>query len=151
MYNTLADVISLAEFAHRKQVDKAGMPYIEHPKRVMKSMQAQGALPYIQMAAVLHDVIEDTPFTAEMLVDLGVPVPAVEIVTLLTRTKDVSPEDYYLKIRQNEAARMVKLADIDDNTQNWRLGYLPWETQKRLSVKYDKARKILLFMENMKT
>lgn len=147
MYNKLSDVIALAEFAHRNQVDKARMPYIEHPKRVMKSVQAQGALPYVQMAAVLHDVIEDTPFTAEILIDLGIPQPAVDVVVLLTRTKEVSRDDYYKAIRQNEAARMVKLADIDDNTQNWRLAYLPDETIKRLQKKYNHARALLSFMD----
>jgi hypothetical protein len=37
----------------------------------------------------------------------------------------------------------VKLADIDDNTQQWRLSYLPEDTQNRLKAKYDKARKEL--------
>ncbi|ASZ74946.1 metal-dependent phosphohydrolase [Rhodococcus phage Trina] len=149
MYNKLADVIALAEFAHRNQVDKAGMPYIEHPRRVMQSVQNQGALPYIQMAAILHDVIEDTPFTAEMLIELGVPAPAVEIVVLLTRTKTVAPRDYYLAIRENPAARMVKLADIDDNTQGWRLSYLPLETQQRLDKKYYNAKLVLNYADNL--
>lgn len=149
MYDKIADVIALAEFAHRNQVDKAGLPYIEHPRRVMQSVQAQGALPYVQMAAILHDVIEDTPFTAEMLLELGVPSPAVEIVVLLTRTKEVSPDDYYFAIRQNEAARTVKLADIDDNLQSWRLSYLPEETVLRLRKKYRRARQILNFQEDM--
>ena len=147
LYNKLSDVIALAEFAHRNQVDKAGMPYIEHPKRVMQSVQAQGAIPYIQMAAVLHDVIEDTPFTADMLVTLGVPVPAVTIVQLLTRTKDVEPDEYYKRIRKSGPATMVKLADIDDNMQTWRLNYLDYATIERLKKKYDHARRILTFTE----
>lgn len=143
MYNTLSDVIALAEFAHRKQVDKAGMPYIEHPKRVMQSVQNQGVLPFVQMAAVLHDVIEDTPFTEEMLVDLGVPKSAVDLVVLLTRTKDVPADEYYQKIAAVSEARIVKLADIEDNTQAWRLSYLDADTQNRLYLKYAKARQAL--------
>lgn len=148
-YNSLSDVIALAEFAHRNQVDKAGMPYIEHPKRVMQSVQAQGALPYVQKAAVLHDVIEDTPFTADMLRMLGVGEPTVDVVVLLTRTKDVEPDEYYKRIRENEAARMVKLADIDDNMQSWRLAYLDPKTIERLQKKYNHARNILNFSEWM--
>lgn len=143
MYNTLADVIALAEFAHRKQVDKAGMQYIEHPKRVMKSVQNQGAMPYVQMGAILHDVIEDTPFTAEMLVKLGVPKSAVDLVVLLTRTKDVEPDEYYRRIAGVPEARLIKIADIEDNTQAWRLSYLDPETQKRLFIKYAKAKQAL--------
>jgi hypothetical protein len=82
---TLADCVRLAEFAHFHQRDKAGDEYIRHPKRVLVNVQAQGAQPYVQMAAVLHDVTEDTPFTPEMLLTLGVPEAAVEIVKLVDR------------------------------------------------------------------
>lgn len=40
-FKTLSDAIALAEFAHRNQYDKAGMPYIAHPKRVMEAVQAR--------------------------------------------------------------------------------------------------------------
>jgi (p)ppGpp synthase/HD superfamily hydrolase len=174
-FKTLGDIIALAEFAHRNQVDKAGMPYIEHPKRVMAAVQAQGHMPYVQMAAVLHDVTEDTAFTATMLLDLGVPEAAVEIVMLCDRNysaadfhtanqgrdtaytvrynrkfkyyialgPDAEDEFYYARIKENPGAVAVKLADIHDNTQHWRLNYLPMETQERLIKKYAKAREML--------
>lgn len=153
-FSTLTDAIALAEFAHRNQLDKAGLPYIEHPKRVLAKVQAQGALPYVQIAAVLHDVTEDTPFTPEMLIALGFSEAAVELVKLLDRdysksiyslfSKYDSVEAfYYGRIRENPEAKMVKLADMDDNTEEWRLGYLTPETRKRLIRKYDNARAIL--------
>lgn len=161
-FKTLADVVALAEFAHRNQTDKAGMPYIEHPRRVMQAVQAQGAFPYVQMAAILHDVTEDTAFTPQMLLDLGVPEAAVEIVRLCDRDysmsiysglNDFRPNTefikaevdsfYYSNIRKNPGAVQVKLADIHDNTQAWRLSYLPEATQKRLIEKYDKAKRLL--------
>jgi (p)ppGpp synthase/HD superfamily hydrolase len=175
-FKTLADVVALAEFAHRNQTDKAGLPYIEHPRRVMQNVQAQGAMPYVQMAAILHDVTEDTAFTCGMLLTLGVPEAAVEIVRLVDRgasevvhmeynrikrlkdkgalagpvtgdelassiyTKD---EFYYRNIRNNPAALQVKLADIGDNLQPWRLSYLPVEKQEYLRDKYAKAINLL--------
>lgn len=166
-YNTLDDVIALATFAHRNQTDKAGMPYIEHPLRVMKNVQAQGAMPYVQMAAVLHDVTEDTSFTPQMLLELGVPEAAVEVVRLVDRensrtrylnchtipdTIQAKPRErtqeeinayYYRNIRQNPAALQVKLADIGDNLQPWRLSYLPAEKQEYLRDKYAKAINLL--------
>jgi (p)ppGpp synthase/HD superfamily hydrolase len=149
IYNDLASVIALAEFAHRNQVDKAGLPYFSHPERVMKAVQAQGALPYVQMGAILHDVVEDTAFTADMLLELGVPSSAVNIVTLLTKAPGVSNIDYYLKIRENEDARRVKLADIHDNTQAWRMAYLDKESQERLKKKYNIANHYLQFCEHL--
>lgn len=92
-FKTLSDAIALAEFAHRNQVDKAGLPYIEHPKRVLEKVKAQGGLPYVQMAAILHDVTEDTAFTSDMLLDLGIPESAVRIVNLLDRNRSA---DIYL-------------------------------------------------------
>ena len=170
-FKTLSDVIALAEFAHRNQTDKAGMPYIEHPRRVLANVQTQGALPYVQMAAILHDVTEDTAFTPKMLLDLGVPEAAVEIVKLLDRdyskiifasskghpsdydqwkyytTEDeqrkATDEFYYAQIKTNPGAVQVKLADIGDNLQPWRLSYLPDATQTRLREKYAKAISLL--------
>ena len=158
---TLQDCIDLATFAHRHQYDKAGEPYINHPLRVLESVKAQGAQAYVQMAAVLHDVTEDTPFTPEMLIALGVPEAAVEIVKLLDRdeseinfageggyigfkvtspyAKELRDQYYYQHIRKNPGALIVKKAAIGDNTQPWRLEYLPVDTQDRLRKKYAKA------------
>jgi (p)ppGpp synthase/HD superfamily hydrolase len=142
-FTTLQDAVALAEFAHRNQRDKAGMPYVDHPKRVLAAVQGQGAQPYVQMAAVLHDVVEDTPFTTADLLRLGFSNPVVRLVDLLTRRDHIPVEEYYQFIGENEDATMIKLADIADNTQPWRLVYLDQETQDRLRKKYDKARKLI--------
>lgn len=160
-FKTLSDVIALAEFAHRNQTDKAGLPYIEHPRRVLQAVQTQGALPYVQMAAILHDVTEDTAFTCDMLSGLGVPSPAVEIIRLVDRDASLNewktlaeefidhesfpdPDTfYYDQIKTNPGALQVKLADIGDNLQPWRLSYLPDDEQKRLQKKYAKALDLL--------
>lgn len=157
-FKTLSDAIALAEFAHRSQVDKAGLPYIEHPRRVLEKVKAQGGLPYVQMAAILHDVTEDTAFTPEMLLDLGFPESAVRIVRLLDRglsekhwhearerhlVSHSPDEHYYKRIAEDDGARMVKLADIEDNLSPWRLAYLEEDTQLRLNRKYAKARTLL--------
>lgn len=138
-YSTLEDAIALAEFAHRHQKDKAGFAYVEHPKRVLAAVQAQGAKPYVQIAAVLHDVAEDTPFSTDVLIAMGFSEAAVQLVDLLTRKDDVPDADYYAKIRENSDARLIKMADIADNTQEWRLSYLMPATQNRLRSKYRKA------------
>lgn len=161
-FGSLTDAIRLAEFAHANQFDKAGMPYIDHPKRVLATVQGQGAQPYIQIAAVLHDVTEDTTFTPQILLELGFSEAAVEIIRLLDRGASatrfivdprrapsgrlagVSEADYYYEcIRENPGAYIVKKADINDNLQDWRLLYLPEETQKRLRKKYAHAIRVL--------
>ncbi len=168
-FKKIGDVIALAEFAHRNQTDRAGLPYIEHPRRVMEAVRAQGAMPYVQMAAILHDVTEDTAFTCDMLIDLGVPGSAVQLVMLLDRDfskakffnlnqgrdlssdgkyfialgPDAADEFYYDELNASPEARMIKLADIGDNMQPWRRSYLPVSDQERLAEKYAKAYRLL--------
>jgi (p)ppGpp synthase/HD superfamily hydrolase len=84
-FNTLADAIRIAELAHFSQIDKAGLPYIEHPKRVLETVKAQGVAPYVQMAAVLHDVPEDTAFSHDVLLTLGFSEAVVNLTRLLDR------------------------------------------------------------------
>ena len=141
---TLADAIALAEFAHRNQKDKAGFPYIDHPKRVLAKVQEWGGTPTAQMAAVLHDVVEDTPFTPDMLTALGVPAEVVGVVNLLTKIPGEENEYYYFRIRNNSTAQLVKIADIEDNSQPWRKAYLDADVRERLTQKYKKAMDILV-------
>lgn len=157
-FKTLADAIALAEFAHRNQSDKAGLPYIDHPRRVMETVKSQGALPYVQQAAILHDVTEDTAFTTDMLLSLGFSEATVNVVRLVDRDaseklfnqfglfyrekmdKDVF---YYECIAADPGAVQVKKADIADNLSPWRLSYLSDDTQLRLRRKYAKALDII--------
>lgn len=166
-FNTTNDAIALAKFAHFKQKDQAGFDYFEHPRRVMLAVQAQGAAPYVQQAAVLHDVTEDTAFTSRMLHELGFSPATILLVDLLDRSNSArvyahledarylpqmqaaydkaadKDEFYYLRIRENPDALMIKLADIADNTLPYRLAYLPQERQDKLRAKYAKALEIL--------
>jgi (p)ppGpp synthase/HD superfamily hydrolase len=154
-FKTLPDAIALAEFAHRNQLDKAGLPYVEHPKRVLSKVQAMGGLPFVQIAAVLHDVTEDTAFDSGMLIDLGFSEAAIRLVDMLDRgfseklfelttgqtvsDREAANRYYYAQIKADPNARMIKLADIEDNLSPWRLSYLEPATQDRLKAKYAKA------------
>nr|WP_020108660.1 hypothetical protein [Nocardia sp. 348MFTsu5.1] len=90
-------------------------------------------------AALLHDVIEDSEFTASDLVDRGIPATVVAAVELLTRHKDVPDTDYYAAIVNDPVALAVKLADLADNTDPARLGLLDEAMQVKLITKYTKA------------
>lgn len=139
VYRSVADADGLAAFAHSGIEDKGGLDYIEHPRRVAAAVRYRGGVPYLQVAALLHDVVEDTAFTLQMLLDLGFSRDAVEVVDLLTRKSDVSSDDYYAAIRQHPGALLVKECDIRDNLQEWRLAYLPPHAQRRLRGKYAHA------------
>jgi len=124
---------AIATIAHRGQVDKAGVPYIEHPARVVALLESPTNRAVA--AAWLHDVLEDTDITAEDLTAAGVSHEVVYDVALLTRTKEQSSEDYYEALRHARHARHVKLADIADNTNPNRLALLDDATIARLTRK----------------
>jgi hypothetical protein len=143
--------IALARRAHSGQTDKAGAPYIGHPLRIMAKMASDDE----RIAAILHDVVEDsrdtaTPVTFADLVTLGLPAPAIEAVRLLTRTDDgtdpAAYDAYIDAILANPVARKVKLADVEDNLDVTRLKTVTERDEKRLA-KYRRIRARLLGAE----
>jgi (p)ppGpp synthase/HD superfamily hydrolase len=114
---TLEAAILLAAQAHQGQADKAGAPYILHPLRMMLTMPSEEAM----MAAVLHDVVEDTATTLEDLRRMGFPESVVVAVECLTRRDGESYEAFIERVAQNPLARTVKLADLEDNMDVRRL------------------------------
>jgi hypothetical protein len=134
----------IAEQAHAGQVDYQGKPYIEHVRRVAQYVDPDA--PWVRMAALLHDVIEDTadslhPITAAHLLDQGVPGIVVCTVVLLTKRMHEPNADYYGRMMEEDPiavlAREVKLADLADNTDPTRP--YPEDKRERLTQKYAKA------------
>ncbi len=129
----------IARAAHEGQVDKAGRPYAEHPGRVAASVRGDDLLEAI---AWLHDVVEDTDVTLDDL-RAEFPEEIVEAVEALTRREGQDPADYYAAVRANPRARLVKLADMADNSDPARLAYLDAATRARLEAKYAHGRRAL--------
>lgn len=127
----------LATNAHAGQVDKAGRPYVEHVRRVARYVDRSD--PRAIAAALLHDVLEDTPTTPAQLLEQRVPAVVVEAVQLLTRKAHQPVADYYREIRGHALALEVKLADLADNTDPNRLAQLPDALRLRLLQKYADA------------
>jgi (p)ppGpp synthase/HD superfamily hydrolase len=92
-------------------VDKAGAPYILHPLRMMLSVRS----PEARMAAVLHDVVEDTSVTLEQLRAEGFPEAVLVAVAALTKREGEDYEAFIRRVAADPIAREVKLADLRDN------------------------------------
>ena len=109
----LEKAILIAVQAHTAagQEDKAGAPYILHPLRVMLRMTTEAEM----MAAVLHDVVEDTGWTLDGLRREGFPEEVVEAVDCLTRKEGETYDAFISRAGRNDLARRVKLADLEDN------------------------------------
>ncbi len=121
--------IMIAVQAHAGQKDKAGSPYILHPLRVMMAFKH----PIEQTAAVLHDVVEDSPMTLDALRAEGIPEQAVRRVGLLTRRPGQGKCDYYTRIAADPAARRIKLADFEDNLDVRRLRRITARDERRMA------------------
>ena len=131
----------IAYQAHHGQVDKAGLPYINHPLHLAEAMDDE----FSCCVALLHDVVEDTSITFEMLAK-EFPAPVLDALKLLTHKKETPYADYVRGIRANPLAVKVKLADIAHNSDQTRLSGcpMPEETKAYFRDKYAKAKAILL-------
>lgn len=121
--------ILIATKAHRGQVDLGGNPYVLHPLRVMAGFTYLpfNPIPYrsieFMLAAVLHDVVEDSDWTLDRLHEAMCPFPALEAIDCLTRRKEQSEtySAYMDRVKTHPIARAVKLADLQDNLRVTRL------------------------------
>lgn len=132
--------IKLCFKAHAGQVDKSGLPYAHHPLHLAEQMDDEDST----VAALLHDVIEDTQYTFEDLETMGFGESVIDALKLLTHDDSVPYLDYVRKIRSNPIARKVKLADLAHNSDLTRLDHEPRETDLERLKKYKKAIRILL-------
>jgi (p)ppGpp synthase/HD superfamily hydrolase len=124
----LETAIGIAVQAHRGQRDRAGAPYILHPLRMMFRVQTDAE----RMAAVLHDVVEDTDWTLETLREQGFSDEVVDAVDHLTRREGESYNDFVTRAAAHPVARRVKLADLEDNMDVRRTGTLDEDDVERL-------------------
>lgn len=136
---TLDEVVALASRLHGGQMDKSGRPYLGHLERTAEMVRRSGGNWVQEMAAWLHDSVEDTEATMSVLLACGVPRSVVDIVMVLTHVKGEPNEDYWASIRMVPEAIPVKLADVYDNLDPSRMCYLPQEAQTRLRRKYANA------------
>jgi GTP diphosphokinase / guanosine-3',5'-bis(diphosphate) 3'-diphosphatase len=137
--STLERAIEIAAKAHQGQLDKAGQPYILHPLRVMLAVQT---LPE-QMAAILHDVVEDTPVTLADLQSEGFSAEVLAAINALTKTPGEKRIAAAQRAVVNPIARAVKLADVSDNMNLSRIAQPTAKDYARLQ-EYEQVRLLLL-------
>lgn len=138
--STLTRAIEIATEAHKGQFDKSGKDYIGHPLRVMEMCKTEDE----KIVGVLHDVVEDSPWTFQELEAEGFSKQITDALRCLTKTSENENYDEYIeRIKKNPLAVSVKLNDLTDNMDIRRLPYLSDKDVKRLK-KYLKAYKKLI-------
>ena len=124
--------------AHKEQLDKSKMPYVFHPFHLAEGMDDEKTT----IAALLHDIVEDTEYTFEDLEKMGFESEVIDALKLLTHGGNVNYFDYVRKIKENPIAKKVKLADLAHNSDLTRLDNIDEKALKRRE-KYIEAIKIL--------
>jgi (p)ppGpp synthase/HD superfamily hydrolase len=134
----LEKAIQCAVKAHAGQKDKAGAPYILHPLRIMMKMENQDGM----IAAMLHDVVEDSSVTLADLRAEGFSEEVIAAVDHLTRREGEAYEIFINRLRHNPLAVKVKLADLEDNMDIRRIENVTGRDIERIQ-KYQAAREKL--------
>ncbi|MHA1908426.1 MAG: HD domain-containing protein [Candidatus Thorarchaeota archaeon] len=114
----LSEALLLAISAHDGSYRGDGIPYVIHPIRIALHAASLGLSTQTIMAAILHDVVEDTDTPLEEIYSqFGDEVG--DMVTALTKPERGTPDRSHIYKEQllegPVEARMVKLLDIQDN------------------------------------
>lgn len=110
--------------------------YIMHPLDVVNRLRFADAT--TRAVAWLHDVLEDTDFTADDLLNRGIPRIVVSAVLILSKD-DQEYEDYLAEVSKYPITRQVKIADILSNLSD--------NPTKKMVAKYSNALSLLLHKE----
>jgi hypothetical protein len=101
--------------------------------------------PKERIVGILHDVIEDTNFTEQMLREEGCTNEIIIAILSVTKLKDEKWLDFIERASNNHIGSRVKRADISDNASPVKLFKLDPETRERLFKKYSQA---IQFLDN---
>lgn len=130
--------LKIAFDAHRNQLDKSGIPYVVHPLHLAEQMETEEEI----CTALLHDVVEDSPYTLQDMQEEGFPDAVLQALELLTRQPDVPYLDYVVRLWKNPIARKVKLADLAHNSDLARLDRVTDRDRRRV-LQYRMAQAVL--------
>ena len=125
---------------HKEQIDKGGNSYILHPLEVMNNVDRMES----KIVAVLHDIIEDTECTVDILKEWGINEDAIESINTLTHKEGMSYMEYIREISYDFIAIEVKLADLKCNMDLSRLNRKVTNKDLERNKKYMKAYYFLL-------
>lgn len=128
--------LEIALKAHKGQRDLDGKPVILHPLTVALKGNNECEI----VAGLLHDVVEDTDWSFDDLLEAGIEPKVVDTLRLLTHNKDIPYLDYVRDIAYsgNPIAINVKCNDLEHNLKRGRRG-----DHLKQVAKHTAARKII--------
>lgn len=132
----------IAYKAHEGQTDKAGVPYIFHPIHIAEQMDSEESC----VVALLHDVIEDSDITLEIL-NKYFNDDIIAALRVLTKKENDDYVMYIKRVKTNKLATKVKIKDLEHNRDLTRLDEVTDKDRKR-SMKYWEA---IRYLEDIET
>lgn len=131
--------LQIAYDAHDGVKDKGGSPYFLHPVFVSEFLETEDE----KIAAVLHDVVEDTDITLDMLREEGFSEAVIEAIDCVTKRDGEDYMDFVRRAASNPIAKAVKIADIQNNLDLSRIpNPTAWDFER-----LEKYRKALRFLK----
>ena len=129
----------IADEAHKEQRRRSGEPYIIHPLAVASILVDMGMDPDSICAALLHDVVEDTPTTAkeireifgedvELLVEGVTKLGQIPFAASKEEEQSENIRKMFLAMSRDIRVIIIKLADRVHNMRT--LKFMPEEKQR---------------------
>lgn len=137
--NLLKDAMNVASIYHHHQNDLSGERYFGHLRRVAEKFDD----PVLKIVAYLHDIAEDTSLTLEDL-SRHFPKIVIDAIDALTRRMHETYPEYKKRVMQNSIAIQIKIADLHDNMNIFRLS-------KIAQCDLDRTRKYVKFYNELLT
>lgn len=110
---TIEQTITLISQLHAGQM-YGDLPFHEHPIAVCKALPA-GADEDVLHAALLHDVLEDTPTSEADLLTLGYSERTVQLVAALSRLdRSISYMDWVRGIAESGDLWLIRIKRVDN-------------------------------------
>ena len=107
---TFNEYVGYIKEKHKGQFRKQGTEYYTHPLSVAMILKEKGFDKSYQIAGLFHDLLEDTETTYDELKNIS-NEDIAKAVVLVTKEENYNMKNYMERIKNNDIAHMVKLAD----------------------------------------
>lgn len=131
----LDKAIRIAAYEFEGERDKGGVPYIMHCLHVMNTVKHLGEQAMI--VGVLHDLIEDTHWTSDMLIDEGFDEVTVQLIINVTHLENEEYMDYIKRTALHPITRSVKMGDLRHNSDVHRMKGLREKDHRRIDKYFE--------------
>ena len=136
----LNEALELAEKLHEGQVDKLGVPYINHVKYVSGCVTSHGET--YAIVGLLHNAVEDTEITFEEIERQFGKIVCDGVEGMTKREGEDYFDDYLPRVKTNPISIIVKIADSGHNLSRNHLIEDPIIREK-LKIKYTSVLRFL--------